>query len=243
MLLEIDNPPRNTLGRAMREQMRGHLHAADADFTVRAVVVSGRGKAFCSGDDLREELEALGERGSRGGNLLDFASLLEQVEQLRVPVVAAIGGWCVGGGVELALCCDVRIASTQARFVCAGVNVGLMASAYRLPRLIGLGPARHLLLTGSPADVAWARACGLVTAVHADDELAGEALVIAARIASRAPLSVEASKRVSGLALDLDPEKGREAQGRELATLLQSSDHVEAVRAFLEKRDPKFTRS
>ena len=119
-----------------------------ADLSVRAVVVTGRGKAFCSGDDLREEFEAVAGGGERGANLLDFGRLLDQLESFRAPVIAAVNGWCVGGGVELALCCDVRLASSEAKFVCAGVNVGLMASAYRLPRLIGVAQAKEMLFTG-----------------------------------------------------------------------------------------------
>ena len=161
-LLEIDNPPRNTLGTAMRAKLRDELARLGADHSVRAVVVSGRGKAFCSGDDLREELAAVAGGGAPGANLLDFGRLLDEVESFRAPVIAAINGWCVGGGVELALCCDVRLASTEARFVCAGVNVGLTASAYRLPRLIGVANAKHMLFTGLPYDAETAARFGLV---------------------------------------------------------------------------------
>jgi len=121
-VLEIDNPPRNTLGRTMRATCRALLDTLAADLSVRALVLTGRGTAFCSGDDLREEFEAVAGGGTPGANLLDFGRLLDQVESFRAPVIAAINGWCVGGGLELALCCDVRLASTAARFVCAGRN-------------------------------------------------------------------------------------------------------------------------
>ena len=242
-VLEIDNPPRNTLGTAMRAQLRAHLDALADDVSVRAVVIAGRGKAFCSGDDLREEFEAAMRGEGRGENLVDFGRLLDQVESFRSPVIAAIGGWCVGGGLELALCCDIRLASTEAKFVCAGVNVGLVASAYRLPRRIGVANAKHMLFTGSPYDAEAALRFGLVGEVVAPDELLPSALRLAERIASRAPLSVEASKRLAGQATDLTPEQALAAQGVELATLLHTSDHLAAVTAFLEKRTPEFTRS
>ena len=149
-LLEIDNPPSNTLGTAMRAKFREILDALAVDLSVRALVVTGRGSAFCSGDDLREEFEAADTGRDRGANLLDFGRLFDQLESFRAPVIAAVNGCCVGGGLELALCCDVRLASREARFVCAGVNVGLMASVYRLPRLIGVARAKHMLLTGNP---------------------------------------------------------------------------------------------
>jgi enoyl-CoA hydratase len=242
-LLDIDNPPRNTLGTAMRAQLREILTQLDADLSVRAVVVTGRGKAFCSGDDLREEFAAVAGGGERGANLLDFGRLLDQLESFRAPVIAALNGWCVGGGVELALCCDVRLASTEAKFVCAGVNVGLMASAYRLPRLIGVAPAKHMLFTGLPYEAETAERFGLVTGVHQPDELIPAALALAERIASRAPLSVEATKRVASSAPELTPEQALAVQAKELGALIQTADHLAAVTAFLKKRTPVFTRS
>jgi enoyl-CoA hydratase len=242
-VLEIDNPPRNTLGSAMRARFRDALAELSADLSVRAVIITGRGKAFCSGDDLREEFAAASAGDGRGANLLDFGRLLDEVEAFRAVTIAAIGGWCVGGGMELALCCDIRLASDHAQFVCAGVNVGLMASAYRLPRLIGIAAAKHMLLTGSVFDGHAALRMGLAAEMHDPDQLMPAALRLAERIASRAPLSVEASKRFAARALDLDPQHAMAEQAEELAKLIVSHDHVEAVTAFLEKRDPSFTRS
>lgn len=241
-LVEIDNPPRNTLGTAMRAQLRRILDELAADFSVRAVVITGRGNAFCSGDDLREEFDAVAGGGERGSNLLDFGRLLDQLESFRTPVIAAINGWCIGGGVELALCCDVRLAAPQAKFVCAGVNVGLMASAYRLPRLIGVAAAKHMLFTGLAYEAAIAEQLGLVTAVYDPDELIARALDFAGRIASRAPLSVEATKRVANKTPDLTPERARAVQAEELGALVQTADHLGAVMAFLQKRPPVFSR-
>jgi enoyl-CoA hydratase/carnithine racemase len=169
--------------------------------------------------------------------------LLERLDATRAPVIAAINGWCIGGGFELALCCDIRMASTEAKFVCAGVNMGLMASAYRLPRLIGVSRAKAMLLTGLPHDAETAERFGLVTAVHAPEALAGAASALAERVASRAPLSVEATKRIAGRALDLSPEEAAPMQAKALSVLRRSSDHKAAVAAFREKREPTFTRS
>ena len=121
--------------------------------------------------------------------------------------------------------------------------MGLMASVYRLPRLIGVARAKHMLLTGNPHDAEMAERFGLVTGVHESHELIPAALAFAERVASRAPLSIEATKRVASRAPELTPEEALEAQAQELQVLIQTSDHRAAVTAFLEKRKPVFTRS
>jgi enoyl-CoA hydratase len=236
VLLEIDNPPMNPLGVEMRQTFMDALDQVEANDALRCLIVTGKGRAFCSGDDLKNV-------GPAGEDLAGFGRLLDRLEATRVPVVAAVNGWCVGGGFELALCCDIRIASTEAKFVCAGVNVGLMASTYRLPRLIGIGRAKAMLLTGLPHDAETAERYGLVTGLHAPDDLRAAAIALAERIASRAPLSVEATKRTANRALDLSPQDWGAIAAPELRTLRKSADHKAAVAAFRERRDPVFTRS
>jgi len=242
-LLEIDNPPANALGSAMRKLFVEGLDALEADPEIRAIVITGRGRSFCSGDDLKEQEAAQAEGfGARKIQLAEFYAVLERVERVRVPVIAAINGWCMGGGLELALCCDIRIASADASFVCAGVNIGLMASAYRLPRLIGVARAKHMLLTGLPFDAVAAEKFGLVTGVHPGEALMDQAAELAGRVASRAPLSIEATKRLSSAAAGLSPEDAAKATQEELLKLVQSADHAEALAAFREKRAPVFRR-
>lgn len=239
-VLRIDNPPANALGHAMRVAFGERLDELERDDAIRALIVTGTGRSFCSGDDLKEQQAARAQ--GQSGHLGEFARLLDRVEAFRVPVIAAINGWCLGGGLELALCCDIRIASTEATFTCAGVNVGLMASAYRLPRLIGVARAKQMLLTGLPHDAATAERFGLVTAVHAPDALMAETTRLAERIASRAPLSVEATKRAVSAAPDLTPGEAAKFAGKELQGLAASADHAEALAAFAAKREPKFHR-
>jgi enoyl-CoA hydratase/carnithine racemase len=239
VLLEIDCPPSNALGLEARRLLEAEVDAIEVDHSVRAVVLTGRGSGFCAGDDLRE---AARREGGEASGLGQFGRMLDKIEALRVPVIGAINGHAVGGGLELALCCDIRLAAERAKFLAAGVNVGLMASVYRLPRLIGPGAASTMLLTGQPVEAAWALSFGLVTAVHPAEALLGAALDLAERIASRAPLSIEASKRMIRKAFDLTPEASREASGAELRVLAASNDHREGVAAFVAKRDPVFTR-
>jgi len=239
-LLEIDNPPMNALGRAARAALLARLDEIDADKDARVVVLTGRGRAFCGGDDLKEQAEA--QKAKSSAHLGEFGKVLERIETYRLPVIAAVNGWCLGGGLELASVCDIRIASIEAKFVCSGVNVGLMASAYRLPRLIGVARAKHMLLTGSPLDAATAELFGLVTAVHPPEMLMKEAIALAERIASRAPLSVEATKRTAALAPDLSPQEAAQVNAKELAVLARSADHKEALAAFIAKREAVFRR-
>jgi len=236
MLLEINNPPMNPLGVEMRETFMAALDRVETNDDLRCLIVTGRGRAFCSGDDLKRA-------GLQGEDLAGFGRLLTRLEATRVPVVAAVNGWCAGGGFELALCCDIRVASTEAKFVCAGVNVGLMASTYRLPRLIGVSRAKAMLLTGLPHDAEAAERYGLVTGLHAPEELRDAAIALAERIASRAPLSVEATKRTANRALDLSPEDADRMWAQDLRVLRRSNDHKAAVAAFRERRDPVFNRT
>ena len=231
--LTLESPPMNALGVEMLSIINGVLDDVEADDSLRAMVLTAKGRAFCTGADLK----AAGGVAAGG-----FGQVLSRVAASRIAVIGAINGLAIGGGLELALSCDIRLASTSASFTAAGVNVGLMASAYTLPRLIGVARAKAILLTGSPIDAATAEHYGVVTGLHAPDDLLPAALAIAARIASRAPLSVEAAKRVATRAPDLSPEDAAAFQGQELRVLSRSEDHQEALAAFREKREPAFKR-
>ena len=239
-ILEIDNPPTNAMGSAVRAIFLKKLDALERDDTIRAVVLTGKGRTFCSGDDLKERAAAL--KSGAGDSTSNFAQLLDRLESFRLPVIAAVNGWAAGGGLELALTCDIRLAAGDAQFVCAGVNVGLIASAWRLPRLIGPARAKHMLLTGLPFDAMPAEKFGLVTGLYQAADLMPAALALAERIASRAPLSVEATKRIASRAVDLAPADAARAVQEEFEALVKSADHAEALTAFREKREPKFTR-
>ncbi len=146
------------------------------------------------------------------------------------------------GGLELALSCDLRLASTAARFVCSGVKIGLVASVHRLPRLIGLSRAKAMLLTGDSVDAETAERFGLVAAVHPPEALDAAALDLARAIAGRAPLAVEAAKAGAARAFDSDACAARDAYERALADLARSQDHRTALAAFLGRAQPTFHR-
>jgi enoyl-CoA hydratase len=238
--ITLDNPPSNTLSWGSRDHLKRALDELDANLDIRCLVVTGTGRAFTAGANLREDQEMSNEHLT--DFLADFGRILDGLEHFRAPVVAAINGATIGGGLEFALACDIRIASDDAFFVAAGVNVGLIANFWRLPRITGLGPAKDLLLTGSRWDAEQALRFGLVTEVHPPEELWDAALNKARRIATRAPLSVENTKECANVALEMDRESAHEQQVERFLRMFATEDHQEALRAFFDKRDGDYER-
>ena len=240
VLLEIDNPPANSLAKVMKLRFNDLLDELEQAKDIRALIITSRGNKFCVGDDLKEAIVNSKIEGAITKNLKAFGSIMDRIEALPFPVIAAINGWCTGGGLELALCCDIRIAVDNAQFICSAVNVGLTASGYRLPRIIGVGPAKHLLYTGTPFSVEKAEQYGLVTGVYKTDELMPAALELAKLIATKAPLAVQATKKIANTAFDLDLPASQNFQENILLNLADSQDHRRALAAFAAKEKPTF---
>jgi enoyl-CoA hydratase len=243
-VLTVDSPPRNAFTRAVGAAFFAAFEPLDADLDVRCVVVTGTGTAFLAGGDLKlqQSLQTREDDEAYADHPESLSAAMVRVERARVPVVAAVNGDVAGGGLEFALGCDIRLAATTARFVAAGVNVGLILSWYRLPRTIGLGRAKQMLLTGSPCDAVTAERWGLVTAVHEPGALLPAALELAERIASRAPLSVESTKACANRAFDLPTEEATRVQRERFIEMLGTRDHHEALDAFFDRRPPVFER-
>jgi len=230
VLIELDVAPANVLAMAERGRLLEAFDAVEADPSVRAVILSGRNGAFCTGDDLGESLTRDVE--AQRAAILHFLAMCDRVAACRVPVIAAVDGWCIGGGLELALAADIRLCSDRAHFACSAVRMGLTASAERLTKLVGESRAKPHLLTGAPFDARRALADGIVADVLSPPALLPEALAMAQVIASRAPLAVAATKRVaSGVSTTRD----------EIPALAASADHAEARAAFIDKRGAVFT--
>ena len=240
LLLELDNPPANSLSATMKEKFLQLLEEIEGDPTVRVLIITGRGNKFCVGDDLKQAMSNASTKGRIINNLKKFSKVIDSVEALTIPTIAAINGWCIGGGLELALCCDIRIASDNSNYIAAGVNVGLTASGYRLPRIIGIGPAKRILLTGDKIDAQQALRFGLVTDLYPQRQLLEEGIQLAKVIASKAPLALQATKQIVNTALDLTAAESIAAQQQILEKLAESEDHQEALIAFSEKRRPNF---
>ncbi len=219
------------------------------DCRARAIVITGEGKAFCSGDDVKEILSKGGAQGPedmkaralRTGGLTPAADALLHTD---IPVIAAVNGFALGWGMELALMADIRVASTQARFGELFVARGLCCDAPglgRLAQLVGRERAAELLFTGEIIDAETAREMRLVSRVVEPDALLPTAMDIANRIAANPPLAVRAIK--AGLRRTLDPD-WRDVGAwaiREIRSLMQTDDAKESAAAFLEKRTPTFT--
>ncbi len=228
-LVELDTAPANVLAMAERARLLEAFAEIKADKAVRVAVLAGRNGAFCTGDDLAESLSR--DVAAQAAAILHFLEMCDRVAACRVPVIAAVDGWCIGGGLELALAADIRLASDRASFACSAVRMGLTASAGRLTALIGESRAKPHLLTGAPFNAARALADGTVAEVHPAEELLDAALAMAAVIASRAPLAVEATKRVAS---------GVSTTQAETPGLAASADHAEARAAFIAKRPAVF---
>ncbi|GAB42096.1 enoyl-CoA hydratase/isomerase family protein [Gordonia terrae] len=239
-VITMNNPPANVLTVDLRRALHEIFDELERDLDVRAVVIASDQPQYTAGGDLKED-QSLTNDDVRH-YIEEFFSVLERIERFRTPVIAAINGGSIGGGLEFVLACDVRIASTEAFFVAAGVNVGLIVSFWRLPRVVGLGAAKEILLTGSRYTAAQALNWGLVTEVHEPDALLGAALAKAHRIASRAPLSVELTKKSASEALDLTAQQGDELQIERFLQMFRTRDHQEALDAFFGRREGNYER-
>ncbi len=235
--LTIDHPPVNAVNGDVVNGLAEGLAAAEADKSCRAVVITGNGpKFFCAGADIK----GFGE----GADAVGKATYLTlAIEASRLPVIAAINGIAFGGGCELTLACDLRIASSTARFGQPEIKLGIIpgwGGTQRLPRLIGIARAAELLLTGDPIDAQRALALGLVAEVVEPDDLPGAARRWAELLASRAPLALAATKRAMHAGSTLSIEAALEVERREFVTLFGSEDAAEGISAFVQKRQPEW---
>jgi len=234
----------NALNGQMVAELRNALAQLDNDAGVGAVVLTGAGeRAFAAGADIGE-LNQLpgatdGVRLARRGQALTL-----EIERMRTPVIAAVNGFALGGGCELALACDIRIASESAKFGQPEVNLGLMpgyGGTQRTARLSGRGMAMYLCLSGETIDAREAHRCGLVEKVVPAGELMAEAKRIAGVIASKGPLAVAATKRAIDEGLGLTSQAALNIESLHFGTLIDTEDFKEGTKAFLEKRPAKFT--
>jgi enoyl-CoA hydratase len=250
--LTLDRPDRlNAMSNQLILDLHTALDAIDRDRGCRVVILTGAGRGFCSGLDLKDIPTARAEGLGRVEAGLDvqhhIASLIPKLRSLRVPVIAAVNGPAAGGGLALALGSDVRIAGESARFNVAFIKVGLsgcdIGTSWLLPRLIGASRAHELMLTGRIIDAAEADRIGLVARVVPDGELLDSALDTARQIRSNTPLGVWLTKEAMWSALEIPSQRAAiDMENRQQILASMSEDMGEAISAFLEKRPAEYNK-
>ena len=232
----------NALSPEMFDELDRRLDEVAAAPELRAVVLTGAGeKAFCAGADIAHmrTADALAARAwARRGH-----AIADRIEGFEAPVIAAVNGYALGGGCELSLACDIRVASERARFGQPEISLGIVTGwggSQRLPRLVGPGYAKEMILTGAPIAAAEALRVGLVNHVHPPDELLDRAVELAAVIASKPAWAAAASKELCNRALDGDLAGGLAREIDVFALAFTTADQREGMDAFFEKRPPDF---
>jgi enoyl-CoA hydratase len=241
-ILTLNRPDkRNALNAALREALIAALEEIATDASVRAIVLTGAGdKAFVAGADVTEF--AGRDVAAQAATMLG-RRVYDAVAAVERPVIAAINGACLGGGLELALACDIRVASETARFGQPEVNLGLIpggGATQRLPRIVGMGAALRLILTGEPVDAAEALRIGLIEELTPAAECVSRGIAVAERIARNSPVAVAAARRATRAALGLPLSAGLDLERAAFLSCFGAADRIEGIAAFLEKRLPEF---
>jgi enoyl-CoA hydratase len=233
----------NALNDAVMNELAAAMAELEADLSVRCVIITGAGeRAFVAGADIGE-LNQLTDQAAATAKAKAGHRVTHAIEHSRLPVIMAINGFALGGGLELAMAGDFRIASTTAKLGQPEVNLGIIAGfggSQRLPRLVGQGMASYLLLTAEMIGPEEAKACNLVERVVPPDQLMPEAKRLAGLIASKGPLAIAATKRAIHKGLQMDLHRGLDLEAEEFGTIAVTADAKEGTAAFLEKRKPDF---
>jgi enoyl-CoA hydratase/carnithine racemase len=246
--ITLNRPDRlNALTFEVYAELRDAFHALDTEPGVRAIVLTGAGRAFCSGGDVQDIIGAL--LGKDPERLLEFTKmtcdLILNIRRCRRPVIGALNGTVAGAGAVIAAACDFRIAAESAKIAFLFVRVGLsgadMGASWLLPRLVGLGRATELLMTGEFIDAATAREIGLYHRVVAQDRLMPEATALAERLARGPSPALAVTKQALEVESHMDLDLALQYEASVQAELMEHPNFREANDAFRAKRDPKFT--
>jgi len=232
----------NALNEETILEILSRLEDAKGDETVRVIVISGAGdRAFSAGADIKM-IRNMDSSKARDISKLGH-KLCDEIEELGKPVTAAINGYALGGGLELAMACDVRIASEKARLGQTEINLGLIpgwGGTQRLPRLVGKGVAKEMIFTGKHIDAKTAERLGLVNVVVPPDQLRSTVEELAKKIADKPPVSIRLAKELINSSLETSLEVGETREAKAFGVAASTEDFREGVDAFLKKRKPKF---
>lgn len=245
-VLRLNRPENlNSWHQPMRDELKAAIAELVADESLRVLVITGTGRAFSAGEDVRgmKHLTDLGTRGFRRV-VRDLHNVFDEIEAMEVPVIAAINGTAAGGGIELALSCDFRFAASTAKVGFPENNVGLIPGSggcSRLVRLVGLSRAKRLVMTGEMVPADQALAVGLVDEVVEPEALMPVVMAFAKKLAAKAPQALGMAKVVLNNCAKVDPDTARNLERLGQSILKTTEDHAEGARAFVEKRPARFT--
>lgn len=243
-VLTLNRPGRlNAIGSDVLALLAAAVTEAAYDDDVRALVIAGAGRAFSAGADL-DEIEALADARAFRGFIARMTEVYQLIADCPKPSVAALHGVALGGGLELALACDLRVAEPGARLGVPEMKLGVLPGAggtQRLPRLMPAGVAKQMILTGEPVTAERAHALGLVNELAAPGKALTAALGLAARVAAGAPLALAAGKRLVDRGLRMDLAAAISYEGESVSLLFGTDDRAAGLEAFRERRPPAFT--
>jgi enoyl-CoA hydratase/carnithine racemase len=243
-IITLNRPKRlNALSIQLKKELVRTFSELEKDDSVWAVILTGGPKAFCAGADIKERSKTSLSKNEFYNERMKNHEFFKKIEKFEKPVIAAINGVAVGGGLELALVCDFRIASETARFGLPEVKIGAIPSGggtQRLPRLIGIAKAKELLFTANIINAEEAESAGLVSAVVPVDKLMPSAMALAEKISNNAPLAVRMAKRSVNMGMEMDLNAALDCEAQCAAMLAESKDREEGFKAFLEKRKPEY---
>lgn len=231
---------RNALNVEVREEFFSILKRIDSDEHIRAAIITGAGEAFIAGADIHAMKEYTVEdavESSRQGS-----RIFSYVEEMKIPVIAAINGWALGGGLELALACDIRISSDTAQFGQPEVKIGILpgyGANIRLPGIIGIGRAKEMIYLGKIITAKEAETIGLVTLVTSSSTLMEEAMKLAKKLAL-GPASISLAKKAINFSFDLNLSNALKLSSKLYGDAYKTNDAKEGIQAYLEKRKPIF---
>lgn len=236
----LNRPPVNATGRELRQQLTATFDAMGDRDDVRAVILTGAGRIFCAGADVKERAHLTGEPGEYGALNRLVREMFYSILECPKPVVAAVNGHALGAGMALALCCDILVASEEALFGMPEIDVGLAGGVKYLQRHLTPSKVRRLLLTGKKIPSAELYRLGVLEACVAPSEVMPQAMEIAREIASKSPVAVRMLKESFGMVENLSLRDGYRIEQNITRELSRTEDAREAQRAFVEKRPPVF---
>ena len=246
VILRLNRPEKlNAWNSEMRRELGSAIGKITLNEGVRVLIITGTGRAFSAGEDVEGmgDLSNLGPKAFRA-RVRMIHNVFDEIEQAEIPVIAAINGVAAGGGLELALSCDFRIAAENAKMGVPEVNVGLIPGSggiSRLVKLVGPAIAKRLIMTAKIITSSEALECGLIEELVPSSKLMDHCLELANDLTARAPLALGSAKLVVNQCVNVDLETGRNLERLAQSTLKLSEDHKEGTQSFLEKRKPNFS--